>query len=257
MYNGKGLVVINDWKNLKEKIENHIKGEGSSGQTIQILEAGCGQRWGPNLAEVSYYLTGVDLDKAALEIRKNIVNDLDEIIEGDLRSVRLQQNCYDVIYNSYVLEHIKGAEEVLKNFILWLKPGGIIVLNIPDPNSVWGFITRLTPHWFHVLFYRNVLGISTAGMVGYGPYPVYYDPVVSRKGISDFCSRNNLSILAEYGDGYSRPGKGIVRLLIHIFKKVVSFLSLGHLSSKHTNLTYVLQKKPSDAHTPDTPRNAT
>ena len=85
MYNGKGLEVINDWKNLKEKIENHIKGKGSSGQTIQILEAGCGQRWGPNLAEVSYYLTGVDLDKAALEIRKNIVNDLDEIIEGDLR----------------------------------------------------------------------------------------------------------------------------------------------------------------------------
>lgn len=238
------LELINNWNTLQLKIANHIKKNFVSGETLQILEAGCGQKWGINLEGITYYLTGVDLDKKALEIRKNIINDLHEIIEGDLRIVELQQNYYDVIYNSFVLEHVKGAEKVLTNFISWLKPGGIIILHIPDPYSVWGFITRSTPHWFHVLFYRYILGFSNAGRVGYGPYPVYYDLVVSRKGIREFCAKNDLTIIAEYGDGYSRPGQGITRVLIHLFKRIASALSVGVLSSRHTNLAYVIQKKP-------------
>jgi SAM-dependent methyltransferase len=239
----KKLEIINRRENLKSKIENHIRSISVSGHTLKILEAGCGRKWDPNLDGINYFLTGVDLDKAALEIRMNTQNDLHEIIEGDLRSVQLTNNSYDVIYNSFVLEHIKGADQVLMNFVRWVKPNGIIILHIPDPFSVYGFIARHTPHWFHVFFYRIICGIETAGKPGYAPYPVYYDSVVSRKGIYNFCSRNNLMVLAEYGDGYSRPGKGIVKLLIHLAKKLFSILSFGHLSSRHTNLSYVLQKQ--------------
>ena len=237
------LELTSSWSHENKIIENHIREKAVAGEILQILEAGCGQKWSLNLDGIQYILTGVDLDKAALEIRKSTLKDLQETIEGDLRSVTLKENHYDVIYCSYVLEHIEGAEQVLNNFIKWLKPGGTIVLLIPDPDSVQGFITRVTPHWFHIFYYRSVLGNPNAGKDGYAPYPVHYDPVVSRKGIHQFCRRNNLTVLAEYGDGYIRPGKGGVRLLIHTLKQVISALSFGLLSYRHTNLLYILQKQ--------------
>ena len=242
MWNSRHLELTSSWKHQNEIMESHIEGIAVVGGVLQILEAGCGQRWLLNLDGVQYVLTGVDLDKAALEIRKNVVKDLHEAIEGDLISVRLQENHYDVIYCSYVLEHIQGAEQVLSKFVNWIKPNGIIILLIPDSNSVQGFISRVTPHWFHVFHYRFILGNQNAGKAGYAPYPVHYDRVISRNGIRDFCSRNNLTVLAEYGDGFNKPGKDIVRLLIHSFKQVVGALSFGLLSGKHNNLLYILQK---------------
>ena len=45
-----------------------------------------------------------------LHLRRTKYNDLNEMIAGDLRSLDLEKNRYDVIYNSYVLEHIDGAD---------------------------------------------------------------------------------------------------------------------------------------------------
>jgi SAM-dependent methyltransferase len=226
-----------------EVIVDYIKAQSTSAKPLEILEAGCVRRWQLNLNGVEYVLTGVDLDAAALKMRKDDIGDLDIAVEGDLRSVQLPEHHYDVIYSSYVLEHIKGAEQVLNNLSRWVKPGGIIVIRIPDPHSVHGFITRMTPHWFHVLYYRIFLGFRNAGKPGYEPYPVHYDPVVSRRGIWDFCKKNDFTVLAEYGDGYMRPGKGVFRLLIHSVKVVGSILSFGALSSRYSNLLYIVQKQ--------------
>jgi ubiquinone/menaquinone biosynthesis C-methylase UbiE len=247
MWNLKRLEKSNSWQHETEIMEQHIRKKAVAGEVLHILEAGCGRNWPLNLNGVQYILTGVDLDPAALEIRKNKLNDMHETIEGDLRFLKLPENSYDVIYSSYVLEHVEGAEQVLKNFLVWLKPMGLIIIRIPDASSVQGFITRITPHWFHVLYYRYILGRPNAGKPGYEPYPVHYGPVVSRRGIHQFSKKNNLTIMAEYGDGFVRPGRGIVKLLIHTFKQIICVLSLGLLSSQHTNLLYILQKKPASS----------
>ncbi|MBN2102853.1 class I SAM-dependent methyltransferase [bacterium] len=238
------LELTKSWDHESEIMGNYIKVKSVGGDVLQILEAGCGKSWSLNLDGVEYVLTGVDTDKVALEMRKNIINDLDKAVEGDLRYVVLKNHQYDVIYSSFVLEHIKGAEQVLNNFVYWIKPAGIIIIRIPDPNSVQGFLTRITPHWLHILYYRFLLGRQNAGKAGYAPYPVHYDPVVSRKGMREFCRRNNVDILAEYGDGHIRPGKGfVVRLFIHFLKYVVHLFSFCLLSARHTNLLYILQKR--------------
>src|SRR5690606_33965359 len=131
-----------------------------------ILEAGCGNSWQLKLPGVKYVLTGVDLNEDALRIRKCERKDLDGVIHGDLRTVALDADQYDVIYNSFVLEHVQQAEHVLSNFCRWLKPGGILILRIPDPKSVYGFLSRLTPFWFHVFYKRFIAGIKTAGKPG-------------------------------------------------------------------------------------------
>jgi SAM-dependent methyltransferase len=236
------LEQTTSWAHQGGIIENAIKKKSVAGTALQILEAGCGQRWTINLEGVDYVLTGVDMDKAALDLRQNVRRDLHSAVVGDLRSVELQVHHYDVIYNAYVLEHVSGAEQVLNNFVRWTKPGGLIILIVPDPDSVHGFMTRCTPHWFHIAYHR-LIGHRNAGKPGFAPYPVFYDSIVSRQGLHDFCRSNKLAISAEYGDGHYRPGTGAVRWMIHSFKLLASALSFGRLSSTHTNLLLVLEKQ--------------
>lgn len=97
---------------LAEANKQHYRNNDST--PLDILEAGCGSRWGIDLAGVEYTLTGVDICERDLEIRRNEIKDLDLAIVGDLRTVSLEENAYDIIYNSFVLEHVDGAEQVLR-----------------------------------------------------------------------------------------------------------------------------------------------
>lgn len=244
MRDGRHLELIDSQRQEDELIEKFIRDMSDGCRPLDILEAGCGREWPFQLDDVDHVLTGIDRDRAALDIRKNTVADLDESIEGDLCFIDLPANRYDVIYCSFVLEHIEQADLVIENFVKWVKPNGLIIIKIPDPYSVYGFITRTTPHWFHVFFYRFFLESTTAGKPGYPPYPTYYNPIVSRRGIRKFCenSSNKLTLDAEYGDGFLRPGTGAKKILIHAIKKIFNLLSLGTLSDRHTNLLYLLRK---------------
>jgi SAM-dependent methyltransferase len=207
---------------------------------LQILEAGCGQKWDLDL-DLKYVLTGVDLDPAALKIRMETQKDLHHGIVGDLISVQLPENSFDVVYSYYVLEHIAAAQSALLNIVKWLRPGGIAIIKVPDPNSVHGFFARITPHWFHILFYRHVLGNQRAGTPGNGPYTTYYAPVISRSGMRKFCADNSVS-LAEFGDASQFIATRLTHRLVHLFKKVVGILAFGRLSTEHEDLLYVVQK---------------
>jgi len=124
--------------------------------SLHILEAGCGKRWGLTDIKGDYKITGVDISKKALEDRMNIEKDLDEYQVGDLRYIKLKEAHFDVVYSNFVLEHINGAETVMKNFHSWLKPGGIIILQIPDNKSTAVFTSRIIPHRFHILYYKSL-----------------------------------------------------------------------------------------------------
>jgi SAM-dependent methyltransferase len=236
------LPLTMSWHQEMEVLAEHIRQRANVGTALRILEAGCGQKWDLNLAGTQYVLTGVDLDEVALKMRMNVAKDLDEIIVGDLRNVQLTDSTYDVIYCSYVLEHVKGAEGVLRNFLRWLKPSGLILIQIPDPYSVKGFVTRVTPHWFHVFFYRHVMGVKNAGQPGYAPYPTYYDSVISRAGMREFCRLNDLTIKAEFGCGGRSHGRGLMRLAIFTIQRLMNIFSFGVLSARHDDLIYIVQR---------------
>lgn len=219
-----------------------VRRQGAEDESIDILEAGCGHRWLLKLDGKRYKLTGVDLDKDALESRKNVKKDLDEAIHGDLRTLSFGDRRFDVVYSAFVLEHISGAEEVLARMVGWLKPGGIVVIEIPDPDTVKGRVTKITPHWFHIFYYRYILGKSHAGKQGYGPYRTIYDPVVSRRGIADFCRRHGLTIEHEYAFRTDGPPGRLMKVLQAVVTKVSSLLTLGQFTDKHADLLYVLRK---------------
>ena len=252
------LKLVADWNQENEIIEGLIRDqcvrrEVNSGvdpqptisRHVSILEAGCGRSWPFHLNDIDCFVTGIDTDPEALKARKYT---LDRSIEGDIVSADFEADSFDVVYCSFVLEHIERADLAMKNFCKWIRPNGLIIIRIPDPHSVQGFLTRKTPHWFHLFYYRVIEGIKEAGKPGYGPYPTFYNPIVSRQGIRDYCgvAGNLIKLESEYGDGYVRQGRGPMKPLIHLFKKVVSIVSGGVLNADHTNLLYILRKRSSE-----------
>jgi len=209
---------------------------------MRILEAGCGNKWPIRLSGISYHITGVDLDAAALDIRRRIQKDLDEAIHGDLCTVVLPKESFDVVYCAYVLEHIRNADVALDNMIDALRVGGLLVLRIPDPATARGLVTRTTPFWFHVFYHRWVMKRPHAGTPGHAPYPTYYNPVISKTGLRAFAQERRLSCKAIYADTFVRDGKGIAGALFRAGARTLDALSLGRFTSRYNDLVYIFEK---------------
>jgi SAM-dependent methyltransferase len=209
------------------------------GNSILVLEAGCGREWSLAGLPCSYHLTGLDLDPEALRIRLEISKDLDVAINGDLRNAELPSHGFDLIYCAYVLEHIEGTAVVLRNLLEWVRPGGAIVIKIPDRNSAYGLLTRMTPHWFHVLYYRWLLGNKSAGKPGYPPYPTVFEDVVSYSGMLRFAEQAGLRLGGAWATRVE-TGPGVGGWLTRTALTVVDFLSRGRFKSNHNTLTFLM-----------------
>jgi len=235
--------LLKSWEEDCRLIEKYIKQKATAGSPLRILEAGCGQYWPLDLKGIQFTLTGVDVSKDVLDLRRARCNDLSEIIAGDLPFLDLGKNRFDVIYNSFVLEHIDGAERVLENFSNWLKPGGILILRVPDRDCVKGFVTRFTPFWVHMLHTKYVKGVRKAGRTGFGPFRTVFDSIVSRKVIHEFCLLKHFDMKEEQGHEFYLDGQGVIPFLRYLFVRGVSLLSFGKLPWNYSDLTYILEKQ--------------
>lgn len=245
------LPVLASWRERDAMLAACIRQRARPDRPLAILEAGCGLHWGLDLDGVAYTLTGLDVDAAALAYRAHRVRDLDMAVRGDLRTVALAAETYDVIYCSYVLEHIDDAQHVLTQFVRWLRPGGLLLIAVPDRESAFGFLARLTPFWLHVLYKRHVQGYRQAGQPGHAPFRTWYHPVIARRGLHAFCTAHGLTIATEYGmGGYLQSlGRGYrapVWLLLHGLHRV----SGGRLAARYNDLVMVIEKP---AHSPESP----
>jgi SAM-dependent methyltransferase len=229
---GKLKIVPNE--TVERIVLEHLRRLAQTRGRLAILEAGCGRRWPYRLDEASYVLTGVDVSADALRIRQQEKGDLHHALVGDLRTIGFAPRSFDVIYSSFVLEHVVGAARVLDNFARWLKPGGLMVVKVPDRDSVYGLVTRLTPFWVHVLYKRHLCGRPNAGNPGFGPFPTVHERIIARGAFRDFARRHDLRLLEEYGFG-TLPG------VQQIFTQTCAALSLGRFAGDHYNLCYIVQ----------------
>lgn len=236
------IPLTNSWSHAMQVMSHEIRSIKDPGKRLEILEAGCGPRWHLDIGDDGHVLTGVDLDPEALRIRRDETKDLHEAIVGDLRTTDFGHRTFDVVFSSFVLEHIPGAQQVLENFNRWLKPGGLIIIMIPDPYSAYGFTARMTPHWVHLLYYRLIRGQKNAGKPGFGPYPVIYDKAVSREGIRAFCEENGLVLTAEYGMLSDPLKSNFKQQLVKAYTKTLQVLSLGRLSSQYNDIIFIIRK---------------
>ncbi len=214
----------------------------SSGRTLQVLEAGCGSRSVIQLGP-KRHLVGIDISEEQLGRNATI----DEKILGDIQTFRLEPRKFDIVLCWDVLEHLRHPGNALDNFRRSLREGGIIVLAGPVLNSVKGIITKFTPHWFHVLAYRLILGYKAAGKKGCGPFRTFLRTSMSPRSIQRFAQQHQLTI--EYfsvyeDDVWHRTMKQnrIIGAAFLAFGILLNFASLGWIDPNITDLIIVLRK---------------
>lgn len=157
----------------------YMKASVPDRRTVEILEIGGGARTHVPLANARY--TVVDLCEAALK-RNRYASD---IIVGDAQSMDYGVRRFDVVVFWNTLEHMPDPGAALLKALPALRPNGLVVVRGPELRSLKGLVTRLTPHWFHVQFYRRVLGRADAGQPGSAPYAVEHSGDASPERIVD------------------------------------------------------------------------
>jgi SAM-dependent methyltransferase len=236
-----GLTILDAGPSLNEFLSEAITDIAGT-EPVKVLEAGCGHKWPISTNGTALHITGVDLDPEALRIRQDTVGDLDVGIVADLHTVDLPADSFDVVYSSFVLEHIPGAEPVLDRLVDATRPGGRLIIRIPDGQSVFGWATKHSPHRVHVWYHRYGLRERNAGKPGHAPYPTYYDPIVSRQGMIDYADRRGLHVIAMYGTDIYLMKIPAARFVARWGMRFVAWCSRGRLTATHNNLAVVLEK---------------
>ncbi len=116
---------------------------------LRVLDLGCGG--GHNGAMLkkagAREVVGVERDPGAVaQARKR----LDRVVECDLARVDptdLGEELFDAILASDVLEHLYDAEGVLARAVTRLRPGGVVILSLPNISNVYVFAQLLRKTW--------------------------------------------------------------------------------------------------------------
>jgi SAM-dependent methyltransferase len=131
-------------------------------------------------------------------------NDYAEVkVLGDIQTHRFKPHSFDLVTCYNVIEHLEDVQSALLRFCECLRPGGLILIGAPNPRSLSGVVTKFTPHWFHVAFYRYVLGDKKAGLPGQAPFPTHFHPLVTLPRLLDFAREHGLE--PQYVHRYESP----------------------------------------------------
>ena len=126
-----------------------------------LLDIGCGTGLNANfLKEKGYEIYGIDVSKIAIDKfnKKGFKGKIMDISQ----ELEFEENFFDVIFASEVIEHVSYTEGFLKEIKRVLKPGGILYLSTPN-SSFWpyrilsliGFTLSQTQHKGHVRFFNK------------------------------------------------------------------------------------------------------
>jgi len=165
---------------ISDLVNLHFKGR----QDLKLFEAGCGSASHFGFIGVTRSV-GIDISREVLD--KNTV--LDEKILGDLQTHPLPKKQFDIVVCWDVLEHLSTPRAALTNMFSAVSPDGLIILGFPHLMSIKGLVTRFTPFWFHVWFYKRILKSKVL------PFPTYLRADIIPSRVVKFSDENGFSAL--------------------------------------------------------------
>jgi SAM-dependent methyltransferase len=207
----------------------------------RIVDAGCGSAMHIPIPDSSV-VVGVDISKTQLDRNAG----LSERICADLQTVDLRGMDADLVVVWDVMEHIRRPSDALDRLAAALRPGGLLLVAGPNPMSLKGLTTKLTPHWFHVWFYRTVYGIQTAGQADTRPFRTYMRLAMSPGGIERWARETALEVVYVVRYEGETQARLVTRyrvfgLLYRSVGAVARVLSLGRVTYRGTEFAALLR----------------
>lgn len=101
-----------------------------------LLDAGCGTGWFSRRAvELGARVTSLDVGENLLnEVKKKCASTR---VVGDVTALKFEDNTFDVIVSSDVIEHTPDPRMAIREMARVLKKGGVLALTVP--NNCWHF----------------------------------------------------------------------------------------------------------------------
>ena len=214
------------------------------GKHVRIYEAGGGSiSILPLSLLASHSITVVDIDET--QLRNN--GYADAKILGDIQTHVFPPNSFDLIVCYNVIEHLPAVDQAVKQFYKAVAPGGLVLIGAPNPESLFGLVTKYTPHWFHVWFYRVILRHKDAGKPGHLPFRTVYHPIVSPKALAAFCEQMGFEVVyfnLYIGSNYTtlRKTRPVIGALVAAALGVMNALTFGRFNFEHGDYHVVLRK---------------
>jgi len=96
-----------------------------------VLDVGCGTgTLGAELRKKNCTVFGIEYSKESADLASKRLN---KVILSDIESeIPKIDRKFDVIIFADVLEHLKNPETVLKSYLRFIKPSGIVVISLPN-----------------------------------------------------------------------------------------------------------------------------
>lgn len=223
---------------LQALLDERLRGRAG----LRVLEAGCGSTSHVRLPPGTT-LVGIDISQQQLDRNPRLA----ERIRGDIQAYDLGTATFDAIICWDVLEHLPHPERALERFVRALRPDGLLVLALPHAFSFKGLVTKLTPHAFHVWFYRRILGQPLAGTEDRAPFPTFMRASIAPRRIVRFAETHGLArelvLLYEGGVQTRVRGKSrVADLAFAALGRVSRAASRGHYDANHSDAILVLRK---------------
>jgi SAM-dependent methyltransferase len=213
-------------------VEEFLPREG----VLKVLAAEAGTRFG---VRPPAYVVGVE----TLQTERSPRSDADEHRVVDLERLELERAQYDVVLFCNVLEHVHRPLSVLPVLHDGLRPGGLVVIMVPNVVSLKGIVTRLTPFAVHRWYYRRVAGRHPDN----DPAPSVHSFSLRPASLRRRAEKNGWKI--EYWRVYEggmqrtlRHRLGFVGWRWRLFVTLTRVLTLGFVTADGTGVIAVLSK---------------
>lgn len=229
-----------------QRVHNLIEQRRSEGP-LRIYEAGGGSASSLSRCILKdARVTVVDIDET--QLKRNEYADTKML--GDVQKTRFPQHSFDVVVCFNVIEHLDTPHKAISQFYHALRPGGLLFIGAPNPHSFSGWMTKITPHWFHVAYYRFVLGYKMAGKPGAVPFPTVFHRVVSPPALIEYCRNLGFNVLyfCEYkGMVYENMNerRPLLGKLLNVSVLMVNVLTLWRKDLRNGDYHIVLEKPAS------------
>ncbi|MFT5292218.1 MAG: SAM-dependent methyltransferase [Planctomycetota bacterium] len=103
----------------------------SKGSGLRALDVASGLGAGTALLGEVAQATGVDLDGESIARCMQRYGEQAEFIAGDAMQLDLPKGSFDMVTSVHTMEHVQDDRAFLEGIHSWLRPGGVLVLEVP------------------------------------------------------------------------------------------------------------------------------